>query len=622
MPATPTASPTALRDADRRQVRLGEAVGQGGEAQVSAVAGRPDVVAKVYRGAPPRDAGPKLRWMVGHPLPESGGVAGHVAVAWPRGLLSDDRGDLRGYLMPRVADGRLLIEAFNPKRRAAALPGFDRRYLHRSGRNLAAALAAVHAAGHVVGDLNESNVLVTPTALVSLIDADSFQIRGDRDGRPVVWPCPVGKPEYTPPELQGVTLGEVERTPLQDRFALGVLLWQLLAEGSHPFRLRWLGSGEPPDLEAAIRTGAFPHGSGHPMAAPPPGAPGIETLPPALAALFRRCFVDGHRDPAARPAPGEWATALAEAERGLRACDRGHWHAGHLAACPYCAMTTAIVRAPSPPPPAVDRPSRAAGHAPRRSPTPLPVPPSARPTRQPQPVRAGAVVFRLLMGLMALSFLARNFTDFDAGRGGGSRPSAFAPVVAPGTPLYENSFRGPTEPLPSTAPDLTGTVGGGSLTMEATAVDHEVGKWLTDMATPAGDATVSVSVTEVTGNGVVDLLLGTTDGREIHLQADVGATSGGAWSVGTSNQGEPIAPYATLASPLASSAMPIAVEARIVDGRLRVFLDGDEAAYPAGVAPLRLDEPFRVGLGLRHIPAPGLDHVGVTLSDVTVRDSG
>ena len=218
--------------------------------------------------------------MVGHPLPESGGVAGHVAVAWPRGLLSDDRGDLRGYLMPRVADGRLLIEAFNPKRRAAALPGFDRRYLHRSGRNLAAALAAVHAAGHVVGDLNESNVLVTPTALVSLIDADSFQIRGDRDGRPVVWPCPVGKPEYTPPELQGVTLGEVERTPLQDRFALGVLLWQLLTEGSHPFRLRWLGSGEPPDLEAAIRTGAFPHGSGHPMAAPPPGAPGIETLPP------------------------------------------------------------------------------------------------------------------------------------------------------------------------------------------------------------------------------------------------------------------------------------------------------------------------------------------------------
>ena len=44
-----------------------------------------------------------------------------------------------------------------------------------------------------MGDLNESNVLVTPTALVAVIDCDSFQVQAVRGGRVVTYPCPVGK---------------------------------------------------------------------------------------------------------------------------------------------------------------------------------------------------------------------------------------------------------------------------------------------------------------------------------------------------------------------------------------------------------------------------------------------
>src|SRR5689334_14859618 len=68
-----------------------------------------------------------------------------------------------GFLMPRVRGLHPLVEFYNPKLRRQNCPFFDYRYLHRTARNLAAAVGAVHARGHVVGDLNESNVLASDT---------------------------------------------------------------------------------------------------------------------------------------------------------------------------------------------------------------------------------------------------------------------------------------------------------------------------------------------------------------------------------------------------------------------------------------------------------------------------
>ena len=186
--------------------------------------------------------------------------------------------NLAGFLMPRVQDGFPLITAFNPRRRKQALPKFDRRLAFQAAHNLAQTLGDLHAAGYVVGDLNESNVLVTANARISLIDTDSFQVRVPTAGTVVTYRSPVGKPEYTPPELQGVNFRTVDRSYEHDRFALGVLLFQLLMEGNHPFSVQWLGSGEPPTLERAIREGMYPYApTTHPIQAPP-GAPGIDTL--------------------------------------------------------------------------------------------------------------------------------------------------------------------------------------------------------------------------------------------------------------------------------------------------------------------------------------------------------
>jgi DNA-binding helix-hairpin-helix protein with protein kinase domain len=62
-----------------------------------------------------------------------------------------------------------------------------------------------------VSDVNQSNFLVNDQALATLVDTDSFQVR-DPDGSKV-YRCPVGTPDYTPPEMQGVAFAGVNRKP-------------------------------------------------------------------------------------------------------------------------------------------------------------------------------------------------------------------------------------------------------------------------------------------------------------------------------------------------------------------------------------------------------------------------
>src|SRR5690625_7930509 len=107
-------------------------------------------------------------------------------------------------------------------------PGFGWHYLLRVARTSSSTLSSLHAAGSVIGDLNESTVLASDRALVTLIDLDSIQVR---DGRQV-WRCEVGKLEYTPPELLGKSFREVNRRPASDVFAFPILAFPLPSEGA------------------------------------------------------------------------------------------------------------------------------------------------------------------------------------------------------------------------------------------------------------------------------------------------------------------------------------------------------------------------------------------------------
>ena len=331
-----------LTDSRGRNVALGTPLGRGGEARVYSVSTNASVAAKIYHN-PSTERASKLSLMVAAPPSDPTAVQRHVSICWPTALLFDRRRVNVGFLMHRVdlASNVPVFSLYNPRDRQQVALAFTWQYLLRAATNLASVIEAIHSRGYIVGDLNESNILVANTAMVTVVDCDSMQVPQPGTGR--VFRCPVGKPEYTPPELQGLDFGRVDRTQSHDNFSLGVLLFQLLMEGTHPFGGVWHGSGDPPPLEERIRIGASPY-AGAKLVAPALGAPPFDILGQDLRTLFRRCFKDGHVSPPARPAPREWRQALVAAEAALVTCARSkrHVHGAHLASCPWCARTQSL----------------------------------------------------------------------------------------------------------------------------------------------------------------------------------------------------------------------------------------------------------------------------------------
>ncbi len=259
------------------------------------------------------------------------------ALAWPEDLLREPDGRFVGLLLPRV-EGKLRVdELHDPATRRERSPLFHYGLLHRAARDLASAFHDLHGAGYVVGDVNGSSVRVGEDGLVTLVDTDSFQVRDAVSG--LVFRCPVGRAAFTPPELWGRSFEEVDRRPEHDRFGLGVLIFQMLMEGTHPFAGRYRGAGDPPSIQERIAAGHFAYSPrGDVPLEPAPTAPPPELMDPALRNLAVRCFVNGHFDPAARPTAEEWRDALEAAEEELVSCRRNDQHrfGPHLDACPWC----------------------------------------------------------------------------------------------------------------------------------------------------------------------------------------------------------------------------------------------------------------------------------------------
>jgi WD40 repeat protein len=368
---------------------LREPFRSGGEGAIYEVPYYPNLVAKVYhaqRRTPERIA--KLQIMVAHPPVNPTEHLNHPSIAWPTELLRDTAtNQLVGFVMPRVRQMLPLSEVYNPRARRRQRLLFNYRYLVRTARNLCAAVQAVHQAGYVIGDLNESNVLVSDQALVTLVDADSFQVRDPETG--VVYRSLVGKPEYTPPELQGCSFADVDRQPEHDAFALAVLIFRLLMEGFHPFDGVYRGSGEPPEVSVRIRQGYFPYARGRTGIEPSPLAPPFEMLHPDLQALFVRCFAEGHRNRSVRPRVEDWLEALEGAEDALQQCGRNeqHYYWVHWSGCPWCARQQALGgRDPFP-----SRASVSSGQHLGVSGSQQPLPSASATTPAPTPVQLGRV---------------------------------------------------------------------------------------------------------------------------------------------------------------------------------------------------------------------------------------
>ncbi|MEM7726902.1 MAG: tetratricopeptide repeat protein [Cyanobacteria bacterium P01_A01_bin.45] len=345
-----------LPDKKRVAINLAVSLGRGGEACVYTVPNENDLVAKIYH-KPTQEKADKLQVMLTHPPENPTASLGHISIAWPLEILrtSDGSDQIVGFLMPRIRGMRPVIDFYNPRTRRQNCPLFSYQYLLRTARNLAAAFAALHSSGYCVGDVNESNILASDTALITVVDTDSFQVQDPDNSN--IYRCQVGKPEFTPPELQNKTFARCDRTVEHDLFGLGVLIFQLLMEGTHPFSGIYQGAGEPPTYESRIASGHFTYSKNRQVPyVSTPIAPPWEILHPALQQLFIRCFEEGHNDPQIRPSAQHWLLALAEAEEALVTCSTNsqHRYSNHLSVCPWCERTMRLGgRDPFPSPQAI-----------------------------------------------------------------------------------------------------------------------------------------------------------------------------------------------------------------------------------------------------------------------------
>lgn len=376
-----------------KTIEIGRELGKGGEGTVYEVPANHHWVAKLYNAHHQPDAlkQAKLRFMAATADAELLSYA-----AWPQETLhKTPNGPVVGFLMPKVSGRAPVHMLYSPAHRRQDYPQAAWDFLLFAARNTAAAFAAIHHHGHVLGDVNQGNVLVGTDSKVVLIDTDSFQINANG----TTHLCKVGVAHFTPPELQGVaSFDRVPRTSNHDNFGLALLIFHLLFGGRHPYSGVPLRNDAGEALEKdiqAFRYAYAPDGQRRGFNPPPKSIP-IAIAPDPIQAMFTLAFTENGAK-GSRPTAQQWVTALDGLRGQLKRCATTSMHVypGHLGRCPWCVLedhgviyfldvqvgvtptgTTGLVLAriwaaieSVPPPPAVSIPNLAALAV---KPTPLP----------------------------------------------------------------------------------------------------------------------------------------------------------------------------------------------------------------------------------------------------------
>ena len=319
-----------------RPLRLGAPLGKGGEGEIYRVESKRPLALKLYNQGKAADREEKVLGLI-----EDRMFKQAPFVAFPIEAVYSGK-TFVGFTMRQAVGAKPLHLLCTPGDRKTEFPEADYQFLVRVARNFVRAIAKLHQLGVVVGDVNESLALIDQKGQVAFVDSDSFQYRRGRN----IYRCKVGKPEYTPPELQGQSLEKADRTVEHDAFGLAVIIFELLFLGRHPFAGSYRGAGEQLTIAKAIQEGRFaysPQASLTQMA-PPPHAPLLADMPSEVANAFQRAFGSPKGRSPVRPTAAEWAPILERMDKGLVACtaNRAHRFPRNAARCPWCRLESGL----------------------------------------------------------------------------------------------------------------------------------------------------------------------------------------------------------------------------------------------------------------------------------------
>lgn len=317
-------------------INLGRELGKGGEGVVYEVLENNSWVAKLYdiKHQPDALKQAKLRFMVTVADEELLAYA-----AWPQETLrKSTNGPIVGFLMPKISGREPVHMLYSPAHRKQKYPSAAWDFLLFVARNTAAAFEVIHQRGHVLGDVNQGNVLVSADSKVALIDTDSFQVKV-HDNEHL---CKVGVAHFTPPELQGdKPFTEITRSTNHDNFGLALLIFHLLFGGRHPYSGVPLRNDVGEALEQDIKAFRYAYAADKQNRglAPPPKSIPIAIIPDSMQNMFTRAFTENGAKHG-RPTAQHWVTALDQLRGQLKRCanSRMHIYSNHLDKCPWCEL--------------------------------------------------------------------------------------------------------------------------------------------------------------------------------------------------------------------------------------------------------------------------------------------
>lgn len=338
----------------KKKYRIGPPLnnGTGGEGTVYRIKGKRKLVAKIYHDATfsnksknRTELEKKLLCMTKQHMVIK--LKGKVRVAWPLDVLYGKDGVV-GYVMPKIKADRRLYDVWRETSR--------KHFWHKrtwldsvyTAHNLAKVVRKLHSRGIIVGDLNQSNIMVDRKGDVFIVDADSFDITDPK--KRMHFPCTVGQTEVLAPELQvcnNLTSPNAKFTKNSDDFSLAILVFRLLFSGFHPFAgvltedSRLSASSISEHSEIINGNCAYVRSiTGRKIS---PLSPKLQFLPKYVSDLFKRTFDYRKEDinvaSQLRPTAKEWERALKKLRKGrIRRCTKQSFHVfpAKNKRCPFC----------------------------------------------------------------------------------------------------------------------------------------------------------------------------------------------------------------------------------------------------------------------------------------------
>jgi TonB family protein len=282
--------------------------------------------------------------------------------AWPQFLVLDENNVEVGFLMPLVdANESFTLDYYYDPGLFKKLRSQDESalsYKLEIAKNLSLLVADLHRQGHFIIDCKPQNIRVfRRNHVVTLIDCDGFSVNGKGNR----FPAELLSTDYIAPEAQLQNSSPAELNEFQDRYALAVILFQLLNRGTHPFQGILSDnsiSANTNDEKAALKL--YPHGTHlNPKIKPRPQST-HHLWPAETRALFDQAFTSTF--PSGRPSASVWAkhfdTLLAT--KTLVRCDKFPGDTEHIRFrdldCPACYLKNLQIFKPSKQPKTVPQP--------------------------------------------------------------------------------------------------------------------------------------------------------------------------------------------------------------------------------------------------------------------------